>query len=162
MSKILTIDSFVSRVYSNMKQSSKRREHTIPTFTKIQLKEWFFSQKNFKELWNNWICSGFDRMLAPSADRVNNSIGYLFTNLELKTWKENMNKDIKYNSYTAGMKTSKKVLRFCKQGIMLDEFESLREASRSTGIDRRNITVAIKGKRRKTAGGYIWEYKNNS
>lgn len=87
MSKILTIDSFVSRIYNNMKQSSKRRDHTIPTFTKSQLKEWFLSQKNFKELWNNWVCSGFDR---------------------------------------------------------------------------RNITVAIKGKRRKTAGGCIWKYKNNS
>jgi hypothetical protein len=45
--------------------------------------------------------------------------------------------------------------------MFVNEFEGVRQAYRMTGIDHRSIAaVAAKvNKSRKTAGGYVWEYK---
>ena len=40
----------------------------------------------------------------------------------------------------------------------INKYPSLREASRQTKIDERDIGKVCKG-RRKTAGGYIWKYE---
>jgi len=43
-----------------------------------------------------------------------------------------------------------------KCGVIIATYGSIKEAARSTGIDRKNIQNAADGKRR-TAGGYIWQ-----
>ena len=43
--------------------------------------------------------------------------------------------------------------------VFVAEYESIREAERRTGIDHNNINNCCKGKR-KTAGGFVWKYKN--
>lgn len=50
----------------------------------------------------------------------------------------------------------KVVLQFTKNGDFLKEWICMRVAQRETGI--RNIDVVCRGER-KTAGGYIWKYK---
>lgn len=50
------------------------------------------------------------------------------------------------------------VVKLSKEGIILEEFTSLTEAKNLTKIN--NIHRCINGGRR-TAGGYIWKYKNN-
>ena len=54
----------------------------------------------------------------------------------------------------------KEVLQFTKDGKFVNEFPSAQEAGRCTGINRGNIWACCKG-RYKSAGGYIWKYKNN-
>ena len=55
--------------------------------------------------------------------------------------------------------TNKKaVLQFDKCGNYIDEFESASSASKYTGINLGNISQVCMNKR-KTAGGYIWKYK---
>lgn len=159
--KVLTVTGFITRVYHNMIQSSKRRNHPPPEFTKDELREWFLKNKFFYTLWNNWVFSGFDRMSAPSADRLDNSIGYIFSNMELKTWGQNLEKDIVNNSKKAVEVTSKPVLQLNSEGNVINEYPSIREASRVTGIDRSNISMATIRIRRKSAGGYQWKFKNN-
>lgn len=51
---------------------------------------------------------------------------------------------------------SKKVSRYSKDNIFIDEFESISLASKYTGINKRSIAFAA-NKKRKTAGGYIWK-----
>jgi predicted GIY-YIG superfamily endonuclease len=54
----------------------------------------------------------------------------------------------------------KGVIQKTKQGEFVKEFEGVREACRLTGIDYRSIgQVASGSKVRKSAGGYLWEYK---
>lgn len=50
-----------------------------------------------------------------------------------------------------------KVFQFDKQLNFIKEYESLHEASKATGIARRNIKYVC-NKKRDTAGGYIWSY----
>ena len=50
------------------------------------------------------------------------------------------------------------VNRFSKDGVYIDYFESAAEAERVLKIPNQNINKCCQGKR-KTAGGYIWRYK---
>ena len=52
------------------------------------------------------------------------------------------------------------VLQFTKDGKFVNEYKSISEAERSTGIYQSSIVSCCKV-RRLTAGGYIWKYKNN-
>ena len=52
-----------------------------------------------------------------------------------------------------------KAVNQIKDGIIINTFKSISEASRVTGINRSNINqCCLKHKRYKTAGGYEWEY----
>lgn len=56
-------------------------------------------------------------------------------------------------------KTNKPVEQYTKDGQFVKEYPSAIEAERQTGISSANICTCCKG-RLKTAGGYIWKYKN--
>lgn len=51
----------------------------------------------------------------------------------------------------------KKISQYSKDGILLNVFNTTRQASEITGINYSNIMTCVSG-RNKTAGGYIWEY----
>jgi hypothetical protein len=55
--------------------------------------------------------------------------------------------------------TMKKVYQYTKDGTFLQEYVSLREAERQTGIHASSIGHSIKGRGySKSAGGYLWSY----
>lgn len=55
----------------------------------------------------------------------------------------------------------KPVLQIDKSGNIIKEFEGVRIAHKETGIDHRSISQVAAGSQiRKTAGGFIWKYKN--
>jgi len=51
------------------------------------------------------------------------------------------------------------IMQYSLEGIFICEFISAREAERQTNIDISSITKCCRGKGYKTAGGYIWKYK---
>lgn len=55
-------------------------------------------------------------------------------------------------------KPKKSVLQFTKEGELIAEYPSTREAERKTGYSQSSISKCCKGKY-KSAGGYIWKYK---
>ena len=69
--------------------------------------------------------------------------------------------DIEINIKTINESKPKPVIQFDKDGNLIDEYQSIREASRQTNIVLSSIVENCKGKR-KSAGGYIWEYKTNN
>ena len=54
---------------------------------------------------------------------------------------------------------SKPVLQFSKDGELIAEYSSAREAERQTGCHNQHICNCCKGKI-KSCGGYIWRYKD--
>ena len=58
----------------------------------------------------------------------------------------------------ASKSKSKPVLQYDKNGIFINEYPSIKDAERHTGIYKENICSVCKGKL-KTAGGYVWRYK---
>ena len=63
----------------------------------------------------------------------------------------------------AKAKLRKPVLQIDKNGQLVAEFEGVRIACEKTGIDHRSISqVAVGNPVRKTAGGFIWKYKETT
>ena len=61
------------------------------------------------------------------------------------------------NLKNGAVKQRKKVCMFSKDGRLIAEYCSAREADRQTGINQSNITKCCKGKA-SVAGGYVWAY----
>ena len=87
----------------------------------------------------------------PSNNNVNN--------LEWCSYQYNIN----YG--TANERRAKKhsipVLQYDKNGNFINDYPSIKDAERKTGINHQNICNVCRGKRYKSAGGYIWKYKQS-
>ena len=85
------------------------------------------------------------------------------SNLEWVTCKENIN----YGTRTERARKAiveaqgRAVRQLSRDGELVAEYESLSEACNATGTHVSNITKCAKGVY-KTAGGYIWKYKNET
>jgi len=101
------------------------------------------TEEDIKQLWfrdKAWL------LKQPSIDRKDNDGHYEFSNCEYIERGENTGKDKR-----------KSVLQFDLDGYFIKEWESQAEANRQTRVN--NITYCCRGKH-KTAGGFIWKYKN--
>lgn len=84
-----------------------------------------------------------------------NKLNNCVTNLEWVTSSENQ----KYRHQLQGkQKTSqRRIGKFTKEHVLLQEYDSIIEAAKSFGKSRVNIDNALQ-KKQKTAYGFIWEY----
>lgn len=79
------------------------------------------------------------------------SHGYIWslTKLSDEDLKEKVKNAIRYNNYST-------ILQYSKDNKLISKFNSLTEASQSTGISISSISLCCQG-RYKTAGNYIWK-----
>lgn len=98
-------------------------------------------------------------------NRANNVV----ENLEWATYTEN-NVHMLYDlhGYVIGQhrnkRGSKAVLQYDLQGNFIKEYPSYREAQRQTGINAIDVVCRgdnQKGRKQKTAGGFVWKYKED-
>ena len=87
-----TKEGVVQRIYDHQKQTSKRRNHLPPTYTKLELKWWMFSQPIFHNLFKDWEIAEYNKNSKPSVDRINDNLGYTLDNIQLMTWDQNNQK----------------------------------------------------------------------
>lgn len=80
-------------------------------------------------------------------------------NLELLTIKEHCDRHKEKRIEASNKAHSKPVLQYTKEGEFIAEYPSTMEAERQTGISK-HIPDVCNGKR-KTAGGFIWRYKED-
>lgn len=60
-------------------------------------------------------------------------------------------------------KKSKIVQQYTKEGVLVAEYPSIREAERQTGLGRKEISNCCKGKKNyNTCGGFSWRYKEEA
>lgn len=96
-------------------------------------------------------------------NRANNTV----ENLEWATYTENNNHAIHVLATVDSRKnnkSSKPVLQYDLQGNFIQEYPSYREAVRQTGIKAIDVVCRgerQKGRKQKTAGGYLWRYKED-
>ena len=144
-----TFDYITNDIYSGQRGSSRERGHEPPAYTLEELRAWMNQQPNLRSLMEEYAASE-DSQKRPSIDRENDDLPYTFDNIKLGTWKENRDKE--------RAKQSKPIIQLTLEGEVIREWSSIKEGSRELGIPHSNISNVCRGKR-KTAGGYKWEYK---
>ena len=87
-------------------------------------------------------------------------------NLEWSTYTENNMHSVRVLGHNKQLEYSikKAVLQFDLEGNLIAEYPSYREAQRQTGINSIDVVCRgdrQKGRKQKTAGGYMWKYKED-
>ena len=136
-------------IYSRQIVNSRNRGHSHPEYSESDLSEWLYSH-GFKKLYDDYFLSGFLKDKAPSVDRLDDSLGYCFSNIRLVTWSVNNKKGYK-------TRVSKKVSQLSINGEFISLHESALLASNATGASRTSIARCCRGAS-KTAGGFKWRY----
>lgn len=154
-----TKDGLITKIYSSQKINSKKRNHSQPEYTNKQLNKWCKKQKLFHALYDNWVLNNYKINLTPSIDRIDNSIGYSFSNIQLMTWEQNNIKEKNDRKNGIDNRTNKAVLQYDKKLNFMHEYHSIRDASRKTNVHVSNIGMCC-NKKRKTAGGFVWKFKD--
>ena len=148
------------RIYNTQKRNSRTKGFPVPKYNRKELKEWLFSQPVFHDLYDNWVKSNYDTWSRPSCDRIDDYKGYSLDNIQLMTWRQNLNKSHRDRINGVNNKTNKSVKQYSLYGVFLQKFHSLTEAHRVTGVHRGDIGTCCRGGL-KTAGGFVWEYSKD-
>lgn len=101
-------DPFIQRSWNGIKQRCRAFKRTNSFKSKEDYSNWAYDN-NFEEIWDGYRKSGFKSDFAPSPDRLDTNKGYLKSNLQLVTWKENRenNFEMLRNCEYPGMKQFK-------------------------------------------------------
>ena len=151
-----TKKGFAMRLYRNMKSrisgvQKKNLERYIgkEILEKQVFYKWILSNSDFDLLFNQYEASGYQRKFAPSVDRIDPNFGYSINNIQIITMSENSGKDAK-----------KKIAKYTKDMVFVEQFNSINEAAQIAGVSPCSITTAASDKyaSSKTAGGFIWKY----
>ena len=83
-----------TQLYIHMRTpKGKRLSRSEPTeYTLKEFRHWLFRQKNWDNLYKNWVASGYKKNLSPSIDRIDPRGTYVFSNMRLCTFGENKKK----------------------------------------------------------------------
>ena len=172
LGRVRSLDHFVSSGIKHNKKVIKKGKLLNPSFCrgykKITLSK---DNKRVSKQVHRLVAQAFllnkdnlPQVNHKDGNKLNNTVD----NLEWCTCKENILHAFKNNLRTKegirksvkamNKKNMKNIIQLSKEGTFLNEFMSLREAQKNTGINEKNISACLVG-RTKTAGNYIWRYK---
>lgn len=155
-----TKKGLMTKIYSHQRRNCRYRNHQMPSYTLKELRKWCFNQDLFHKLYDEWTLSGYEKMLVPSIDRLDNYKSYTFDNIRIVTWQQNFlqsGKDIRDCKLIHGNKPQSAVAQYDLEGNFITEFKSQTMAMRKTSISQSGISSCCNGNV-KTAGGYKWEH----
>ena len=155
-----TMPGLVKKIYQNQLMTTKKMGRALPAYSEQELFAWMLTQ-GYEVLWATWTASQHDRWLSPSIDRKDNAKSYSLDNIQLITWRENLDNCIRDNRQgTMPRIDTKPVDQLSKDGVFLQAFKSAAMAARAmVGHNRNvgNITAVCHGKW-PTAYGYKWRF----
>ena len=144
-------------IFSGQGKSSKQRGYNPPTYSRDEFIDWMLNNQDYIRLHDEWVKSGYNKNLTPSVDRLDDYKRYSFDNIRVVTWEENLRKVSLDKLNGVNNKQSKAVVKMNLNGLELEKYYSINQASRENGVHYQSISKVCNGKR-KTAGGFKWRY----
>ena len=156
-----TEGGFITHLYDRQRRTSKQRGHAPPEYTREELKQWLLSQENFRQLFDAWATSGYDKYLSPSVDRLDDAKGYSLDRIQLVTWKENKLKGESDRKNGVSVGNLKAVLQFSLDGKFIARHHSSAAAERATGGRSGSYTDICRCCRKagRVHAGFKWSYE---
>jgi hypothetical protein len=152
----LTEKGVIRVIYKTQRRNSIVRKMAPPEYSKKDLKLWLY-ENNFKELFDNWVKSNYDKKSKPSVDRINDFKPYSLDNIQLGTWQDNINhfvNDAMNGTGKHGLKT-KAMLQFF-DGKLIAQYVSYNSAKRTVGYSFERVINTGRPDRKNK---FIWYYK---
>lgn len=128
--------NFFTQTYASMKLHQKRRTNDDLPFTKEEFINWFNTQSGSELMFNNWKENGCVINLRPTVDRLDDAIGYVFTNMQLMTHQDNKQKQVLHQGTM--------VIQVTKDLVPIAIFPSIRVATETLKVSKNRIGKAIK------------------
>lgn len=150
----------ISSIYTEQKNSSKERKHSLPNYTKEELVDWFFIQDSFNKLFEDWVASGFNKWDRPSVDRISNQLPYTLDNIQLTTFKENNDRS-HIDASNGEFQELCSVDCFDLSSAFICTYKSIAEAARCTGLTIGAIHNAC-NKPNRAATKFLFKYSKDS
>jgi len=148
----------LNQSYENQIQRSISRGHSFPSYTRTEFKLWALSDVEYNKIYSAWVASGCEKDLAPSIDRLDETKGYSFDNVQWVTSDQNVsNYTHKISTGEARPHNSKYVAQYSKSGDHIASYVSVQEAGRRTLGWFQNISKVCRGSQL-SSGGYKWKY----
>lgn len=158
-----TKEGLATQIFVHQRAKSKKREHPLPSYSKVELKNWLFNHKMFSELFSEWRDNNFDKNFTPSVDRLNDYLPYSINNIQLVRWKDNADRFHRDEKLGINRKKLIPVIAVSVNTGKVIEFYSIAQAQRETNIQSTNIVNICKRRRKGyiSSGGYYWYYKHD-
>jgi len=150
-------NGLIARTHKAQRERTAERKYPPVEYSLQELKDWCLKDPKFHLLYDDWVLSGFRLNKRPSLDRIDDYLGYSFSNIVLKTRKENIDRSYEDMKNGINTKTCKAVIRIDESGNEV-EYYSIKNASRLNNVNYTGISKCCQGKR-KISGGYLWRYK---
>lgn len=133
----------VKKIYSTQINNSIKRNHPLPNYTLNELIEWTKNQSNWDSLYKEWVKSDYERMLAPSIDRLDSLKPYSFDNIRLVSWRINQQQsaDDKYDA--TDTRTLRPVRALTLTGELYKEYPSISQAMRDMDTKSAHGIVSV-------------------
>jgi hypothetical protein len=142
-------------IYKTQVRNQRLRGFGCIPYSKDELSEWLY-KNGFRDLYLNWVDSGYLKDSKPSIDRLDDNIGYCFKNIRLTTWLNNrlhQYRDIK-NAEGTGGKRCKTLAKIDARGEIICTYVSYSSAVRDIGY---SLEYQIK-KSISCRSGFFWKY----
>lgn len=159
-----TLEGLVKKIFHNQRMTTSKMGRSLPTYTEKELFNWMMAS-GYEALWSAWVNSGYDRWYSPSIDRKDNTKSYSLDNIQLLTWRENLDNQKKDNIAGRYLHSgSKAVDQLSLDGTFIRTYPSIAIAMRDIAGHRKgvsNITSVCTGKWY-SAYGYKWRFSDTS
>lgn len=150
----------IGKIYSHQKEKAIKQGTEMPTYTVIELYDFAINSKEFNNLYDRWVESGYRKQFVPTFDRDNDYETYSFDNFRRwATFEENKNRYYRDAKNGINNKKARSIVSVDCDSEEVRHYYSTRGASRDTGVSRSDIWKCMNNAyNRKTAGGCKWYY----